>query len=389
MYDKWGSMNDKINKKLPARLFHLDNLRIYLTILVIFHHAAITYGGGGDWGDWLVVDPAVDEISPIFLAFFNAINQSYFMSALFLLAGYFTPRSFEKKGGRGFIRDRLIRLGIPILLCTTIIFNINVYLADRFIRHVPFSPRWTYTPGHLWFLQALLIFAVIYVVYRAITDRNPSRIFFQYYQDRFPPNSTLVLSIIILTILTFVVRIWFPLGSWVIGFQFGHFSHYIFSFFVGILVQRGDWFNRLSKRQARRWGLTALIVTPFFFVLVILGRLLENEANLVKYLGGVHWQAFAYALWETILFIGITVFLLYFFREHLGKAGSLARTMAENVYTVYIIHQTVLFGINLVFLQINIPTILKFFIVGTITVFICFPLSVLIRKIPGARRILG
>jgi hypothetical protein len=382
-------MNGKTTAKTPTRLSHLDNLKIYLTILVIFHHTAIAYGSVGDWGDWLVVDPAVDQISPIILAFFNAINQSYFMSVFFLLAGYFTPRSFEKKGGRGFIQDRLIRLGIPILFYTTIIFNINVYLADRFIRHVPFSPQWTYTPGHLWFLQALLIFAAIYVVYRVIADRDPSRKFFQYYQDRFPPNTTLVLSVIVLTILTFAVRVWFPVGSWVAGFQFGHFSHYIFSFFVGILAQRGDWLNRLNKTQARQWGLVALIAIPFFFVLLVLSGVLENASNLVKFMGGIHWQAFAFALWETILFFGITVFLLYFFRERLGKAGSLARKMAENVYTVYIIHLTVLSGITLVFLSINIPTILKFFIVGPITVLICFPLSGLLRKIPGVKRVLG
>ena len=75
-----------------TRLYYLDNLRIYLTILVILHHAALAYGGSGNWH---VQDPGVDEISPMFLTFFNALNQSYFMSAFFLLAGYFTPRSLE------------------------------------------------------------------------------------------------------------------------------------------------------------------------------------------------------------------------------------------------------------------------------------------------------
>jgi hypothetical protein len=71
-------MNEQTSAKPPARLFHLDNLRVYLTILVILHHTAIAYGAGGDWS---IVDPAVDDISPIFLTFFTAVNQSYFMSA--------------------------------------------------------------------------------------------------------------------------------------------------------------------------------------------------------------------------------------------------------------------------------------------------------------------
>jgi hypothetical protein len=379
-------MNNAASAKPLTRLFHLDNLKIFLTILVIFHHSAIAYG---KVGDWLVKDPAVDELSSIFLAFFGAINQSYFMSVFFLLAGYFTPRSFEKKGSSGFIRDRLIRLGIPILLYTTIILNIHEFLSATFLKHVSFSFVWNYEPSHLWFLQALLLFTLIYVVYRQIVDRNTSQKFFQYSQDCFPPNTTLILSIIILGGLTFAVRLIIPVGIRVVGLQFAHFPHYIFSFFVGILAQRGDWFNRLTKAQAYKWGISALIVSSFFFPLVIFGGVLENGANIVKLSGGMHWQSLAYSLWETILFIGISVFLLYFFRERFSKAGTFARSMAGNVFTVYIIHQTVLFGLNILFLSINIPAIIKFFLVGSITVLISFPLSTLIRRIHGVRSVLG
>ncbi|MFC1879489.1 acyltransferase family protein [Chloroflexota bacterium] len=379
-------MTEQTSAKPPARLFHLDNLRIYLTILVILHHTAIAYGGAGDWA---IVDPTVDGISPIFLTFFTAVNQSYFMSIFFLLAGYFTPRSFEKKGTGNFIKDRLIRLGIPLLIFTTIILNINEYLYQVYYLKKPFSPIWTYSPAHLWFLQALLIFTLIYVLYRVFADRNPSKKLFQYYQDRFPPNTALVLSIIALTILTFLVRLRFPVGDWTFRLQLANIIHYIFAFYVGILARRGDWFNRLTKRQARGWGIVSLIVIPLILVLMIVGGLLENEANIVKFFGGMHWQAFGYVLWETILFIGITVFLLYLFRERFSKAGPLLRSMAGNVYTVYIIHLTLLWALNIAFLSVDIPTILKFLIVSLIAIPLSFALSSLIRKIPYAKRVLG
>ena len=372
--------------KPPARLFYLDNLRVYLTLLVILHHTAMAYSGVGDWA---IVDPAMDDISPIFLTFFTVVNQSYFMSAFFLLAGYFTPRSLDKKGRAGFIKDRLIRLGIPLLLSTTIILNINEYLHVVCFLKEPFSPIWAYSPAHLWFLQALLIFTVIYVVYRVFADRITSRKLFQYYQDRFPPNTALVLSIIILTVLTFVVRLRFPVGSWVAGLQLAHFVHYIFSFYVGIMAQRGDWFNRLTKRQARQWGIVSLVVIPIGLVSISVDVLSGNEENFVKLMGGMHRQAFGSALWETILFIGITVFLLYFFRDRFNKAGPLLRSMARNVYTVYIIHLTLLWGMIIVFLSVNTPTILKFIIVSFITISLSFLLSALIRKAPYAKRVLG
>lgn len=59
-------------------------------------------------------DTAADEISPISLKFFTALTPLYFMPAFFLQAVYFTPNSYKKKGAAGFLRDRLIRLEIPL-----------------------------------------------------------------------------------------------------------------------------------------------------------------------------------------------------------------------------------------------------------------------------------
>ena len=121
-------MAEQASANTRKRLYHLDNLRIYLTILVILHHTALAYGGAGVWG---VRDPGVDEISPLIFTIFGAINQSYFMSAFFLLAGYFTPRSLERKGAGTFLIDRLIRLGIPLLVYTTLIININEFILSK------------------------------------------------------------------------------------------------------------------------------------------------------------------------------------------------------------------------------------------------------------------
>jgi surface polysaccharide O-acyltransferase-like enzyme len=386
-------MTEQVSAKPQTRLFHLDNLRVFLTLLVIFHHAAIAYGGAGDWP---IKDPAVDDVSPIFLVFFNAVNQAYFMSAFFLLAGYFTPRSLERKGAKQFLIDRLIRLGIPILVYTTVLQLILDFMILRFVRHSTMS-TWTiiksnalsYEPGHLWFLQALLLFAFIYVLFRVLVDRRRSNESLQFYRDTFPPDAILFLWIGILTALTFAVRLVFPVGMWFLRVQPGHFVHYTFCFYVGVLAYRGDWFNRLSKAQARRWGIMSLVAILLFFPIGIFGGALEGEANMAKFAGGLHWQAFAVAAWESFLMIGIIVFLLYFFRERLNRAGPMAKSMAVNVYTVYIIHQLILIALNILMLSINIPTILKFFIVSLVAVPVCFLLSSLIRRIPYARRVLG
>ena len=383
-------MTEHASAKPRTRLFYLDNLRTFLSISVIVGHAALAYGGSRDWS---IQDPAVDDISPIFFGYLGGAISSCLMPAFFLLAGYFTPRSFERKGSRQFLKDRFIRLGIPIVIATTIIFNINEYMLDVYYRGVPYQIKIVYHPLHLWFLQILLLFTVIYVIFRALADRISMKKSIQLYRDTFPPDASLFLCIGVLAILTFAVRLVFPTGVWFLHVQPGYFIYYTFCFCSGVLAYRGDWFRRLSKSQARRWGVMSLGVIPLLAVIGTLegrGSFMENAEQFSKSLaGGLHWEAFVFAVCQTFLMVGVIVFLSYFFRERLNQAGPVARFMAVNVYTVYIIHATILFPLQILMLSINIPTIVKFLPVALTVVFLCFLLSSLIRRIPYVRRVLG
>ena len=68
-------------KNQKKRMFYLDNVRIYLTILVILHHATLAYGGSGGWA---IHDEITDEISPILFTFFNALKGCANNTSLFL-----------------------------------------------------------------------------------------------------------------------------------------------------------------------------------------------------------------------------------------------------------------------------------------------------------------
>ena len=66
------------------RLLYLDNLKVCLTVLVIFHHAGQAYGDGGDWA-YHPSNPA--EFMPWIWHFF-AVNAAH-------LAGQDDSRSEE------------------------------------------------------------------------------------------------------------------------------------------------------------------------------------------------------------------------------------------------------------------------------------------------------
>ena len=98
---------------MALRDLYIDRLRSVMTAFVILHHTAITYGAIGGWF-WHEIDPSSAPSSQL-LILFCTTNQAYFMGFFFLLAGYFTPASLERKGYAQFIGDRFLRLGLPLL----------------------------------------------------------------------------------------------------------------------------------------------------------------------------------------------------------------------------------------------------------------------------------
>ena len=99
---------------MKKRLFFIDNMRIMLVSWVIVFHLAITYGAPGDWFYYENSQTTVTE-GAIF-ALFLGISQAFFMGLYFLISAYFTPSSLERKGSRLYLRDRIIRLGIPLII---------------------------------------------------------------------------------------------------------------------------------------------------------------------------------------------------------------------------------------------------------------------------------
>jgi len=98
---------------MAQRDLYIDRLRTVMTAIVVVFHAAITYGASGGWF-YHEVNPSASP-SSLLLTIFVSTKQAYFMGFFFLLAGYFTPASLERKGYGRFILDRFLRLGLPLL----------------------------------------------------------------------------------------------------------------------------------------------------------------------------------------------------------------------------------------------------------------------------------
>ena len=112
------------------RIEYIDNLRVFLTALVVCHHQAIAFGAPGGW--YYVVAAPKDIPSLAIMTLFVAVNQAFFMGLFFFMSAYFTRMSLARKSMPGFVRDRLMRLAIPLMVYYFILNPSVVYLAQLF-----------------------------------------------------------------------------------------------------------------------------------------------------------------------------------------------------------------------------------------------------------------
>ena len=80
--------------------------------------------------------------------------------------------------------------------------------------------------------------------------------------------------------------------------------------------------------------------------------------------------------------------VIYIFRRYLNQQGRVANWSSRNAYTAYLIHEPVITSIALVIAGLALYPLLKFALMGSVTVPLTFLLSALIRKIPGTQRVL-
>jgi Acyltransferase family len=272
------------------RLLFLDNLRILLICGVLVVHLNVTYG----WiGSWMYLDPAApDMFTGSFLTILSAIGLACGMGIFFLLAGYFTPSSYDRKGGASFVRDRIIRLGIPWLVYALLIQPLVVYIAQG----LPGS-FWSFYPvyllrvgsiadGVIWFVELLLCFSLVYAAWRWLTRHRTQT---TARTGKLPSYLAIFGFIFALGLVTFVVRLW-----WSADFQPGPFNlplgylpQYISLYVLGIVAYRRNWFFTLTPRMGRDWSLIALLAT-FIFAGLAFSSLMQGAGA-----AGTQWGGYA------------------------------------------------------------------------------------------------
>ena len=89
---------------------------------------------------------------------------------------------------------------------------------------------------------------------------------------------------------------------------------------------------------------------------------------------------------DKALFISVAALTVFTF---LVRCAFPVGEWALGIQPAHFVHTTILFSLQILLMPVNIPTLLKFLIAGLLAVPICYLVSMIIRKIPYAKRELG
>jgi hypothetical protein len=377
--------------KAKARNAALDRARTFLTLVVVLHHSVIPYThfGHTDPKSWIGFDCIV------------LATDSFFMAMFFFLSGLFVWPGIARKAPQIFLRDRLLRLGLPFVIAALTIIPIAYYALELQQHHeITFAAFWWKTitvgpwpSGPIWFIWVLLAFdltaSLLYRVSPALVDPI-NRLSLK----GFDRPAVFWLFLVAATATGYIpLLIYYGVNHW---FQFGPFSVqasrvllYAFYFFIGAGVGAAN-FGRgvLSENGALpsgrwRWLMVTLIPYCLMWVMIYIKReILGNPPELPD------WYQLFYGSFFVLFSAAILFAILAFFLHSKAPGPTLLDRMQADAYGMFLVHYPIVLWLQYWMFDYDWPAIVKAAIAFVLTVILSWAATAALRRIPGASHVL-
>ncbi|PFG40164.1 fucose 4-O-acetylase-like acetyltransferase [Georgenia soli] len=365
-----------------------DNLRTLLVAGVVLAHAVIAWTGVGNWV--LTTTPVRDPLLT-FLLLLSLVGSFFGMALFFWIAGLYSAPSLRRKGPRAFFRDRLVRLGVPLLLFVLLLAPFVEYvdssnagwdqgfwaLTLTVVWVPPLSglmlpPAW----GPTWFLAVLLVLSAGYATVRAVLPR-PERV------STLRGRHLAGVGVLVAGA-SFLVRLGVPLGDEWLRLPLPQAPAWVAGFTLGVVGAERGWFH--DPVLARRAGRVACVAAGATAIVIAVSS--RTGTDIALFAGGGTWQSLVAAALEAVLVVTVPVWLIDVFRRRADHQGPLAREAGRAAYAAFLLHQPVLVGLVLASQHVAWPPEVSFLVVSAAAVAGSFALGALVVRLPGASRVI-
>ena len=364
-----------------TRIVQVDNLRSLLIAWIIGCHAIAGYTAIGGWPYDEVSETILPPMQEFLLSVVLGPSALLVIGTLFFLAGLFAPREMARHGVSGFVRTRTLRLGIPWLVFTLLVWPLFMWFAYRAAGHhlsywEAFRGRTPFLDsGPLWFVQVLFYISLGYALWTWLG-----------WGRRFQGATIRGVHLLVIgatiAATTFLVRLIFPARSQqILDLHLWWWPQCIGMFCLGALVSGQRWAEQAPARLARRC-LIAVAATVLVTPLIAVGAgITDFSRDGVRFLGGLWPQALAFDLVEAAIVVAGSVGLLAIAQRRLTSRGSFLAASARAAYAAFILQAPVLLSLEIAARQFSWPPLVKAIVVAALAVTASFAVGwLLVRR---------
>ena len=342
--------------KPSTRKNYLDWLRVFGILFVFIYHTTRLY----NVEDWVVKNniwyPSVEV--------WNGFATSFMMPLMFVISGASLFYATGKGGFGKFLKDKILRLLIPLIVADLTHITIQSYLYNRTHglfngNYFQFLPQYyhldsiNWVGAHLWYLLVLFLFSIIlYPLMRWLRGSGSS--FLSRLDSAIGKTGVLYTLTFPFLLLYLIIPSDSPLlsdnGGW-------PYIMYLWFLLLGFLIVSDE--KLQDKIRRLRWVSLAVGLAMVVSFLIALSQVANpNEITLLLMLAGVMR---VFGGWICVLaFFGLGMQYLTVRTNRLVYAN-------EAVLPFYILHQTVILAVGYFVLQWAIPDVLEWVVVVVIS----------------------
>ena len=379
-------------------------LRAFVVVLVVAHHAAFAYHSYAPptpaslvaQPRWWEAFPVVDTQRWSGFSVFVGFNDVFFMSLMFFLSGLFVWHGLQRKGSAKFLRDRLLRLGVPFIVAAAIFAPLAYY------------PTYLQTPGHAgvagfwhqwlslgqwpagpaWFVWVLLVFDGIAALLFAVAPKWGETLGCITSSASRRPVAFFALLAAVSAIAYIPMALLFTSFDWTIfgpfSFQTSRILHYLVYFLIAAGV--GAWgidrgLLAPDGKLTRRWPLWVIAALAFFGLVTVV-----TIVGLTSHAQSQGWGIAMDAGFVLSCAASSFAFLALFIRFARSRS-SIFDGLSANSYGIYLVHYAFVSWLQYALLPVSLPAVAKFAVVFPGAFALSWGTAAAIRRIPVVARV--